>query len=289
MKILMTFILLVVCVVSVEAREIEFKNGDTISATVISETDSTITVNSDLFGQLTFDKSLIVTKDAQKPKPKKFAWKNKVSLGYAQSGGNTEKSNFSGKVSVEKTTDDKEYSGKYSAYVASSDGNQDARKFKSTIRYANKFGDNKQWYNFYKVEGDQDRFSNIEYRFIPSAGYGYWFYNRDDFKLRAEAAVGWQYTNYVDNTDSESEMVIVPQGYFEKQISDTLTFSEELTLYPSMSDIAHIRMTSETNLTGKLTDKTSWKVSFIDDYDSEPKGTTEKNDYQLITSLEYSF
>ncbi len=288
-------VLLLVCILSLlassaAAEELLFKNGDRITAEIISETEETITVDSVLFGSVTINKNLLVQDEPEAPGAEEESdWTRKVTLGYSQSGGNTEKSQFSGDVAVEKITGDKEYSGKYSAYVSSSDNAQDAREFKAVVRYANKFGSRKQWYNFYKVEGDQDRFSNIDYRITPSVGYGYWFYNRDDLKLKAETAVGFEYTNYADNSDSDGEVVIVPQAYFEKELQEGLRLTEELTLYPSLEETSKIRLTSETSLTGKITDNTAWKFSFIDDYNSEPKGAAEKNDYKLISSLEYSF
>ncbi len=124
---------------------------------------------------------------------------------------------------------------------------------------------------------------------MPSAGVGYWFYDLDDMKLMAEAGLGWERTEYRGGTTTSSELVLIPRGYFEKQLLPNLKFSQDLTLYPAVDDFGDYRLHSETVFTSPLTKKLSLNFSFIDDYDSSPPAGTEENDLRIISSLKYSF
>jgi len=65
-------------------------------------------------------------------------------------------------------------------------------------RYAYSFSEEMKWYHFYKIEGSQDRFANVDSRITPSSGLGYWFSDEDDYKAMVESALGYEHTSYVD-------------------------------------------------------------------------------------------
>ena len=165
----------------------------------------------------------------------------------------------------------------------------DAKKFYGMGRYAFSFRKNKKWYNFYKIEGDQDRFANINYRLLPSTGVGYWFTDRDEWRMMVEGAIGFEHTNYRDGTKSENEVIVIPRDFLETLLIGDLKFSEDITLYPSVSESGEYRLHSESTLIQPISDGLTGKVSFIDDYNSNPSGKTKKNDFRIISSVEYGF
>lgn len=292
-KLFFAFIFLLITT-SLHAHEIQLTNGDRISGKIVSETDSQVTIDTRAMGRVTIDRNFIKTEEAAKPavsadSGSDIAWKKELSVGYSQSGGNTEKSLANVGVNVSRKTSHDEWSGKYTAYYSSSEKRMDGRKFYGMLRYAYSYGQNLKWYHFYKLEGDQDRFSNIDYRISPQTGLGYWFADRKDWKALAEMAVGFEHTNYRDNTESDNEAILVPRGFFEKQLTDSFSLREDAYLYPSLSDVGEYRLRSESSLVGKINEQMSWKLSFQDDYDSDPGGSAKKNDYRLVTSIDYNF
>ncbi len=100
-------------------------------------------------------------------------------------------------------------------------------------RYAYSFGGDLKWYNFYKLEADEDYFADIDYRLTPSTGVGYWFSDTDDLKAMAEMGLGYQYTNYRIEVKSTGEPVLVPRIFIDKRLIAKLHLSEDLTAYPS--------------------------------------------------------
>lgn len=215
-------------------------------------------------------------------------WMRRVSAGFSTSGGNTEKGSANAELFVSRKTEDDEGVFKVTSHLGSSEGKLDSKKFYGLFRYDNKFGPERRWYQFGKLEGTQDVFANINYRITPGYGVGRWFYDEADFKLKAETALGYQYTDYRDSTKDEGDVVLIPRAYLEKQLLENLRLTEDITLYPSLEGGA-FRLRSETNLVSKINDRMSWKFGFVDDYDSDAAPGTKKNDYVLTAGIDYNF
>jgi len=272
--------------IRVGAVEIHLSNGDRISGEIIKETDQQIELLTQAMGKVVVNKTFI-----QEPAEKKEAplWNKEIALGYSQTGGNTQEAQGSFTFSGKRKTKKDETTFKAEAIYSSSGNKMDAKKFYAMGRYAFSFGQKLKWYNFYKVEGDQDRFANIDYRIIPSTGVGHWFWDEEDYKAMVELAVGIEHTEYRDDTDSKTEAVLIPRGFIEKKLLDNLRISEDIILYPSLGDIGEYHLKSETALVNSLSDAMSLKISFIDEYNSNPGGSIKKNDYRLISSVVYQF
>ena len=100
-------------------------------------------------------------------------------MGYNKSSGNTQNSQLSMSLYANRKTDHDEFTIKGNSLYSSSNNNMDAQKWFASMRYAFSFRERK-WYNFYKLESDHDKFANVDYRIVPSAGIGYWFSDRPD-------------------------------------------------------------------------------------------------------------
>ncbi len=229
-----------------------------------------------------------IVKERPKTEKKKL-WQNKVSLGYVESSGNTESSQGNTSFLATRKSDRSEVQLKQSAYYASDKGRMNGRKFNGMMRYAFSFGRQLKWYSFTKLEGSQDRFAKIDYRLTPSFGLGYWFSNEVDWKSMAELAAGFEHTNYRSPTETDNEMVLIPRGFLEKQLTSSLRFAQDLTLYPMISDFGEYRLKSESSFVNKISDQLSLKLSLEDDYNSQPAGDAKKNDMRFISALEVTF
>lgn len=216
-------------------------------------------------------------------------WMRKVTAGLSTSGGNTEKGSLSAEFLMKRERDDDETQLRWTGYLGTSDSKLDSKKFYGLLRHDEKFGEDRTWYQFGKLEGMQDVFADINYRITPGYGVGRWLYDEDDFKLKLETALGYQYTDYRSaSKKDEGEVVLIPRLYLEKQLLDNLRLVEDLTLYPSLEG-GPFRLRNETSLVSKISDDMSWKVSYIDDYNSDPSPGTKKNDWIVTAGVDYSF
>jgi len=219
---------------------------------------------------------------------KDVTWQREVSVGYSKSSGNTQSKQLSGSLYASRKTDYNEFTVKGNSLYASSDNKMDTQKWYGMARYAFSFG-KKKWYNFYKVEADHDRFSNIDYRIVPSLGIGYWFSDQPDWKAMVELGVGLEHTKFRDGGEDSDEAVVIPRAFFEKELWHKSRIKEDLYLYPSLENSGEFRLRSETVFDYPIDERLSLRLSVIDDYDSDPPANTKKNDTQFTSSLVYSF
>jgi len=147
----------------------------------------------------------------------------------------------------------------------------------------------KGWYNFYRVEADHDRFADIDYRFVPAAGVGYWFYDLPKLKLLLEAGAGYEHTSYRSNIKDKGNWVLVPRAFFEKELFTNTKIRQDVSYYPAFEDFSDYRIHSETILDIAMNQKLSLRISLIDDYNADPPADTKDNDLRVISSLAYSF
>ena len=277
--------------------ELYFANGDKISGKVISEENDFITIANDSLGELRVkkalvskvvteeDKEVIETVIIEESKP----WKKELGLGYSQSTGNTRKSNASVGFTANKKTDKDETNIKANSFYSSANKKMDSQKWYGMGRYALNIWDSLQWFNFYKLEIDHDRFANINYRVLPSVGLGYWFSDTTNWKAMTEAGLGSEYVNYRDDTKNTNEAVVISRSFFDKRLFKESHLSEDFTIYPSLKNSGEYRLHSEAAFTNPVSKQFSLKISLIDDYNSNPAKDKKKNDTQIISSLNYSF
>ena len=217
-------------------------------------------------------------------------WERKVSLGYNQTSGNTSTSELSGSVFInrnKKFIDELTFRG--DIYYASSDKKMNSQKWYTMARYAFSFGRAKQWYNFYRMELDHDRFADVDYRITPATGIGYWLYNLPDLKAMAEIALGFEHTSYKSGIKDVNDAVLIPRMYFEKKLFGESRISQNVILYEALDDMGDYRLRSETVFTTPLSRKLSLNLKLIDGYDSAPAKGFKKNDLRFISSLTYVF
>lgn len=279
------------------ADEVYLKNDDRISGEIIKDREDSITIDSEAMGPITINrkyiKHIITNGQAKEAKPeeqKKKLWQRKVSLGYNKSSGNTRDSQLTISFFANKKREHvDEFTLKGDVYYSSAKRKMDAQRYCGMVRYAFSFGKTKRWYNFYRLEADHDRFANVDYRIVPAAGAGYWFFDLIDIKVMAEAGIGLEHTDYRGQTKDRDEVIFTPRAFIEKKLFGNAKICQDLLLYPALDDFNQYRLHSETVFTNTITEKLSLRISLIDDYNSNPPKDTKKNDLRLISSLSYSF
>ena len=309
-------VVVALCVMSlapwVSADEIHLKNGDRLSGRIVSEEDGRLVLEHEAAGAITVNTAFVerIVRDAQalvtEGSPETAAhltgsaesragevepslWERELALGYNLNRGNTIDEALSSKLFAHRKTDHNELTLKMEGYYSETDRRMTAQRYDGMGRYAFSFGSRMAWYNFYKLEMEHDRFANIDWRLTPSTGLGYWFADEADWKAMAEVGVGWERTNFRDATSNRSDAVLVPRAFVSKTLFGKAVLSEDVTVWPTLSDLGQYRLRSETALTNPLTEALDLRLTFIDEFESDPAGDTKKNDARLISSLVYSF
>ncbi len=303
------------CGNAVCAETLELMNGDRVSGDVVYEDLKELVVRTRAMGDVSVKREFLkgrlkegaVPKEATKlpskpavkkplpkplpPKPK--IWKREVSFGYDRRTGNTQFSELHSRMKLSRKTKNREFKARGDAYYSSNRGRMSGQRLYGNTYYAPYFGKKARWYNFYKIEGDKDRFARIRYRYTPSSGLGYWFSNDADWKAFAELGAGFTHTRYtiprgIDGL-SQTEIVLTPRVFLEKRILPRTRVSQDLTFYPSITEFGDFRIRSETVFQNEISDRISLRLGIIDEYNNDPGPGAEKNDLRVITTLVYSF
>lgn len=290
--------LLLISYVDVYAEEIYLKNGDKITGEIIKENQDGISVKSEVLGTVSIHRNFIkrIASSDEKSdivsdkKLGEVIWQREVSAGYNYTSGNTRNSQLSTGFLINRNRYHiDEITLKGNTYYSSADRRMDAQRWYAMTRYAFSFGKTRMWYNFYRTEFGHDRFANIDYRIVPVAGIGYWLYDLPEIKLMAEAGVGYEHTDFRDETEDREEIILAPRAFFEKSLFDNSKIAGDLYYYPLVDDFSQYRLRAETNLTIAMNKRLSICLSLVDDYNSDPPKDTKKNDLRVISSVVYSF
>lgn len=279
------------------ADEVHLNNQDILHGKVIQEDGEFILLESETLGVVKLPKANIVKMTVGEPQPaepqpeekKQVEWKRELSAGYTRISGNTESSELTTSLHVNRKTEKNEYTAKGTAYYSSEDKKMNARKYYGMGRYAYSFGKTKKWFNFYKFEAEHDKFANIAYRLIPSTGLGYWFSDTDTWKAMTELGIGVTHTHFADEKENENELVLIPRVFLEKTLWGKVTLSEDFTIYPALTDPGTYRFHSDAALTTPLNKWLSLRLNLVNDYNSSPGAGTKKHDIRFLSSLVYTW
>ncbi len=281
---------------TVYADEIYLHNGDKITGKIKQEQQDSVSIETEAMGLITVDRHsisrILKAEDAtqQVDGRESVEWQREVSLGYDYATGNTRESQLSGSFLINRNNNHvDEWTIKGDIYYSSVNRKMNAQKWYNMARYARSFGSMKKWYNFYRLEADHDRFADIDYRLVPAAGIGYWFYDISGLKLLGEAAAGFQRTAYRTNIKDENEWVFIPRLFMEKKLFTNTSIKQNLFCYFPFEGFSKYRLYSETSLDIAMNHALSLRLSLIDDYNAEPPTSTKKNDLRLVSSLVCSF
>lgn len=283
---------------SIFADEIFFTNGDRITGTITKTDSASYIVATENLGTLTISKQVVSEikgAAAQLPPAPQTAqeqpklWSGKLFGGFSRQRGNTNSTELSGKIEIKRKVEKKnEFDIKTDGYYSEQNRKMNAQKYSALTRYGWSFGESKKWFHYTQGEADHDRFANIEARYTPSTGLGYWFNNSDDFKLMTEMGAGVAFTNFRTGEKSRGEFVLTPHAYIEKRVIGKMVASEDVRAYPSLSGERSFRVKSEASLKNPITDNLSLKVSLINEYNSEP-GEAKKLDTRIVSGIEYTY
>lgn len=214
-------------------------------------------------------------------------WKQEISLGYTQKTGNIQSAELLSNYEGSRKTDYSDLNIKAGVLYSSVNKKMDGQKYNGSVRYAPEL-DETNCFGFGKVEAEHDRFAGIDYRYVPSLGAGYWIAREENWMFSGEIGVGHEYVKYTNGSDDDN-VVLIPRFFCQKSIFDKAKLSEELIIYPNLEDVKKYRVRSEARFTNPLSDAFSLRVSFIDEFNTDPLGDAKKNDTQLILSLVYGF
>ena len=138
--------------------------------------------------------------------------------------------------------------------------------------------------------------SDISSRITPSTGLGYHVVKKPDqtFDVSAGLAYTWDRYRAPQVVDDELrsrynhlEMLLAEES--NNKLSDTTSFKQKLTIYPSVSQGDGVRTVFDAGLSVAMTKQLAVTASLSHRYDSQPGDGLKKNDTLFVTGVSLRF
>lgn len=217
----------------------------------------------------------------------KSLWTGNVEAGIQIREGNTETLDLYGKVGALRKSNRRELSLKASYDFAERDDDTERNRAFAESTYR-RYRSAKS-YIFGTVNVEHDEIEELDFRLTAAVGPGYKWIDTEDTKLIGEAGFGAT-AEWYDGGDQHTEAIMMLHGLWTQKVFDESVFSQELTVYPSISDFGSFRLVSSTSLATPLSESLDLRVSLVNEYDNDPEVSgVEKNDMTFRTTVVYRF
>jgi hypothetical protein len=214
----------------------------------------------------------------------KKLWNFNLSVGLSANSGNTEKSQFNGSIAVSRKEYPVDLSGRIDLLYGQSEGVTDANRGKLIVNYDRYFSVN--WEGFLFDLAEYDRLTQIDLRNDFGIGIKYEFYKSKSNEISLSGAVVGEVERFTDRTE-ESSYRLSLRPKVKIKISETAEVYLMSFYLPKLGSAEDYRV--ETNIFLKtLVRKNIWfKLTIFDRYDNIVKPGVKKNDFSLISGLEF--
>ena len=211
-------------------------------------------------------------------------WTGGAEVGMVITGGNTDTRNINAKANVENERDKWRHSGSIEAVNTSDEGGTTSERYLAQVKADRKLGEFN--YLFGLAVFDTDRFAGYSSRTSETLGLGRRMLTRDDLTLDLEAGVGARQTEATPSGDRTDEMLLRGAGSLGWLISDSATFSEDVTV--DIGEESTITR-SVTGLKNQLNGSLSSKITFTFKNTTDTPSTVKANDYETAITLVWGF
>lgn len=220
------------------------------------------------------------------PPPPPWTWDGNLFLGAMQQSGNTDRTSasFGGEATRRSPKDRFNLSLLYN--YAEEDGELTTRDTYGSIKYDYFF--TKKFYGYLGVEMLKDKFKDLNLRTIVGPGVGYQIWDDDIKALALEAGIAYFSEDRID-ADDDHWFTARLGARFRYNLSEQVTFSDNLAIYPSLESGGEFTSRNEATLITTLAGPWSLRLANIWEHDSDPAEGVKKDDSKTSVNLQYSF
>ena len=149
-----------------------------------------------------------------------------------------------------------------------------------------------QWFHFGNLDGLRDRPANLEHRLSVNSGLGYHVFKRDQDFWDLFGGIGYSQDDLVQQTEvsdqqrsnyGRAELLIGQQS--QHRISETATFKQRLSFFPSLEDGDSYRGVFDATLSVAINRRFDLTASLNYRYNSQPGTNLDKVDVLFVTGF----
>lgn len=263
--------------------EIQMKNGEVLKGNLITGADGILAVDQVAGrGRVVIDVKNI---SSINPPPVK-QWSGSVVAAGNYQTGNTERSAFRLGAEAVRRSDNDRFSMRFQYDISEEKDTLSSRSFYGSLKYDYFF--TKKFYGYLGVELLNDKFKDLNLRTIVGPGVGYQIWDDPRKALALEAGLTYFSEDYKIANDKSWISARLAANYRYK-ITETIMFTNNLVLYPSLEKISDFSLRNEAALSTALGSGWSMKLANILEYDNTPAVGIKNTDSNFLLGLQYAF
>jgi len=209
-----------------------------------------------------------------------------VNVGANLQSGNTDRFNAAVGADALRKAEKDRYSLNFLFNYSEEDSTKTAESYYGAGKYDYFF--TSQLYGYLSLELLKDEFKDLSLRTVIGPGVGYQVWDEEKRSLMVEGGVAYFSDNYEDAKDDEW-ITCRLAGYLTYEVLSSLTFTDQLIIYPNCQDFDEFQIRNEAALTTPLASGWALRFANILEYDSDPPADIKDTDMNWILSLQYSY
>ena len=221
-------------------------------------------------------------------------WRSLFTAGASLATGNSDAKSASVGADVIKLTSSDKWALTGTGQYAKSGGETTADRVGGTGLYSSDF--TPKWFGFGQLDLLHDVPSDLKLRTTLGTGIGYHVIKETDQTFDLSAGVAYTMDRYsheqviedeLRSRYNHAELLLAEES--NNKLSDTTTFKQKLTVYPSVSDGNGVRTVLDAGLSVAMTKQLALTATFSHHYDSNPGEGLKKNDTLFVTGVSLRF
>jgi len=270
--------------------QIVLTNGDTLQGTVIDQTETSVTWESDNFGTLNIPTQQIASINSSDTNSEalkiKSAYVGNIGLSGSYLGGNEQRDDLELNILLTLEQDNLTHNTEINYETLGQENVATIKDF--GIAYGIDWAIDDSWYWGNNIFYGADDKRQIDQSVSVGTNLGYQFWKTEDGKLSTEIGLAWISDKLFSSIDDE-RIALVWSGNYQKQLNKRVSFTYSHQLNVSMKDSGNSQLSADIGFIIPVTNKLDTKISYDWSIDNQPEQGNEKIDRKLKFGADYSF
>jgi putative salt-induced outer membrane protein YdiY len=270
--------------------QIILTNGDTLQGTVIDQTETSVTWESDNFGTLNIPTQQIASINSSDTNSEalkiKSAYVGNIGLSGSYLGGNEQRDDLELNILLTLEQGNLTHNTEINYETLGQENVATIKDF--GIAYGIDWAIDDSWYWGNNIFYGADDKRQIDQSVSVGTNLGYQFWKNNNGKLSTEIGLAWISDKLFSSIDDE-RIALVWSGNYQKQLNKRVSFTYSHQLNVSMKDSDNSQLSADIGFIIPVTNKLDTKISYDWSIDNQPEQGNEKIDRKLKFGADYSF
>ena len=270
--------------------QIVLTNGDTLQGTVIDQTETSVTWESDNFGTLNIPTQQITSINSSDTNSEalkgKSAYTGNIELSGSYLGGNEQRDNIEIDLQLTREQADLTHNTAVNYETLGQENEETIKDY--VITYGIDWAIDDSWYWGNNIFYGADDKRQIEQSVSVGTNLGYQFWEHEEGKLSTEIGLAWIDDKLFSSINDE-RIAFVWSGNYQKKLNKKASLSYSHQLNVSIKDSDNAQLSADIGFLIPVTNKLDTKISYDWSIDNQPSQGNEKIDRKLKFGADYSF